>query len=88
MAKACDELERLTRRGEEGGEGLWSRTLYDAAMAKVNPYKEERITGRKSTPYSRWKEGRLDGLIPREAVIPCDSKGRGWNYEWKQPEDK
>jgi large subunit ribosomal protein L40 len=87
MVEACDELDRLTKGVKEGGEGKWSRDVYLAATEKSNPYKAERVTGRSITPLSRFKEGRLDGLIPREAWVPAESRGKAWNYDWKRPTD-
>jgi large subunit ribosomal protein L40 len=88
MVHACDELNRLTKSVEAGGEGKWGREVYDKAVRAPDLYAAEKVQGRAQTPYSRWKEGRLDGLIPRESWVPVESRGKGWNYEWKQPEDK
>lgn len=81
MEEACDELESLTK--EEGGK--YDRMVYDRAMAKTNPYAGERLVGRRATPESRWKEARLDGLVPREAWVPTETRGKGWDYAWKRP---
>lgn len=80
MEEACDELESLTREG-----GVADRLVYDKAMAKADPYAGERITGRRATPESRWKESRLEGLVPREAWVPTETRGKGWDYEWTRP---
>ena len=90
MESACDELDQITRipNGNEQGEGeggMYDRMVYDKAMLRPNPYKLERMIGRRATPESRWKEARLDGLIPREIWIPTETRGKGWDYDWKRP---
>ena len=80
MEDACDALDEVTR--EEGG---YERLVYTRAMARPDPYAEEKVTGRSSTPGSRWREARLDGLVPREAWVPTETRGKGWDYEWKRP---
>ncbi len=79
MEEACDELDQLTRDGKV------DRVVYDRAMAKPNPYVLERVTGRRVTPESRWKEARLEGLVPREVWVSTETRGKGWDYGWKRP---
>ena len=85
MEDACDELDRLTQGSEGGEEGKYDRMVYDRAMARANPYALERMTGRRATPESRWREARLDGLVPREAWVPTETRGKGWDYGWRRP---
>ncbi|ORY26142.1 hypothetical protein BCR39DRAFT_270361 [Naematelia encephala] len=81
MVEACDELDRITN--EENG--VYPRSLYDAAMTRPNPHKLEMVRGRAATAESRWREARLAGYFPREAWVPTETRGKGWNYEWKRP---
>lgn len=85
MVAACDELERITR--PVGGEG-YSKDVYDKAMKRADPHKGDLQRGRSSTAESRWREARIDGLVPREQWIPVETRGKGWNYDWKRPETK
>jgi len=85
MVEACDELDEMTKVGEEGEGGRYDRVVFDRAITKSNPYKVEKVTGRRQTPESRWLEARLDGLVPREAWVPTETRGKGWDYEWKRP---
>ncbi|CAD6573522.1 MAG: hypothetical protein TREMPRED_000849 [Tremellales sp. Tagirdzhanova-0007] len=89
MEDACDALDELTggagASAAGGGGGRYERLVYTRAMARPDPYAEEKITGRSSTPESRWREARVDGLVPREAWVPTETRGKGWDYEWKRP---
>lgn len=83
MQEACDQLDKLT---EEGADGAWPRTMYARAMAKPTMRGSSAgETGKKATSESRWLSARIDGLIPREAWVPTETRGKGWNYEWKRP---
>lgn len=71
MVTACSELDNATRS---------QRSIYDRAMAKPSPVQ---IKGK--GPEARWLEARIEGLVPREAWVPTETRGKGWNYEWRRP---
>jgi large subunit ribosomal protein L40 len=86
MADACAELESVSV-GEH-------KALYDRAMVRMAHGAAANVAaaqgvaqGRKKTPESRWKEARPEGLVPREAWVPTETRGKGWNYEWTRPEN-
>jgi large subunit ribosomal protein L40 len=85
MEEACDELDRMTSRVEEGGEGAAPRFLYDRAMARPSQFPVESAKGKKAGAESRWLEARIEGMVPREAWVPTETRGKGWNYDWKRP---
>ncbi|CAK9782457.1 hypothetical protein CC85DRAFT_263484 [Cutaneotrichosporon oleaginosum] len=97
MVAACAELDALTRpAGQDGesksGDGVLPRAVYDRAMVRVAhasaayaAAKQGMAQGKKKTTESRWLEARPEGIVPREAWVPVDSRGKGWNYEWKRP---
>lgn len=82
MTEACDLLDEITAEG-----GSWPRSLYDKAMARASMKGGSAAgeTGKRATSESRWLDARIDGLVPREAWVPTETKGKGWNYEWKRP---
>jgi large subunit ribosomal protein L40 len=83
MQEACDQLDKITA---EGSGGRWPRTLYARAMARPTMRGQGGgETGKKATSESRWLDARIDGLVPREAWIPTETRGKGWNYDWKRP---
>jgi large subunit ribosomal protein L40 len=92
MEKACDELDKITRppplQSATGGflnGQRYPRALFNLAMEPANPHAFPKPSGRKISPEARWKEARLDGFVPREAWIPTETKGTGWNYQWQRP---
>ncbi|RSH88992.1 hypothetical protein EHS25_002654 [Saitozyma podzolica] len=86
MEEACDELEKMTRSATEGGEGKAPRYLYDRAMARARQTTTEGAKGKKATAESRWLEARIEGLVPREAWVPTETRGKGWKYDWTRPQ--
>ncbi|WVQ99653.1 hypothetical protein IAU59_006792 [Kwoniella sp. CBS 9459] len=99
MVEACDELERLTDPSPseeeykalknpelEGKGGAYHRRLYEHATAELKQAERrgEQPRGKKSVE-QRWKETRIEGLVPREAWVPVESKGKGWDYDWVRP---
>jgi large subunit ribosomal protein L40 len=86
MEEACDELEKMTRSATEGGEGKAPRYLYDRAMARARQTPTEGAKGKKATAESRWLEARIEGLVPREAWVPTETRGKGWKYDWTRPQ--
>lgn len=90
MEAACDELDALT--GGEGGKGPIPRGVYDRAMQRMahgaaahQAALQGQRQGKKKTPESKWKEARVEGLVPREAWVPVETRGTGWNYSWTRP---
>lgn len=90
MEDACNELDALS--GGVQGKGEISRKIYTRAMQRMNhgPAAYQAALqgieqGKKKTAESRFLEARVDGLVPREAWVPVDSRGKGWNYEWTRP---
>lgn len=76
----------------EIGEGVLPRAVYDRAMVRMAhasaayaAAKQGIAQGKKKTTESRWLEARPEGIVPREAWVPVDSRGKGWNYEWTRP---
>ena len=67
------------------GKGEYPRTLYEDAMRKVDSFSTPKVQGKRLPPEEKWKESRLEGLIPREAWVPVDRKGQAWNYDWQRP---
>ncbi|OXG19515.1 hypothetical protein C366_02368 [Cryptococcus neoformans Tu401-1] len=92
MVEACDELERITNPENGGPEsadgkgGLYHRQVYNLAVASVRQAhrRGEQPKGKK-TLEQRWSETRVEGLVPREAWVPVESRGKGWNYDWQRP---
>lgn len=76
MVQACTELDQATRDTP-------LRSVYDRAMAKPSPVQ---VKGK--GPEARWLEARIEGLVPREAWVPTETRGKGWNYDWKRPAAK
>lgn len=90
MEDACNELDALTGGVDAGGEV--PRHLYTRAMQRINHGPAAYAAalqgikqGKKKTPESRFLETRVEGLVPREAWVPVDSRGKGWNYDWVRP---
>ena len=69
------------------GVPLYPRHLYNDAVKSPDAFAAPRLQGKKIPPEARWKESRLEGLIPREAWVPVDRKGKAWDYEWERPSD-
>lgn len=65
----------------------YPRYLYDRAMSRLPlfPVETPKVRGSKAGPESRWQEARIEGLVPREAWVPTDTRGKGWNYGWRRP---
>lgn len=83
MVEACEELDKLTQNGD--------RSVYDRAMVRMNHgvAAQQIVTahmGQKKSLRSQWAEARPAGLVPREAWVPTETRGKGWNYAWKRPE--
>jgi large subunit ribosomal protein L40 len=76
MVDACNQLDQITADTPQ-------RAIYDRAMAKPSPVQ---IKGK--GPEARWLEARIEGLVPREAWVPTETRGKGWNYDWKRPAQK
>ena len=83
MEKACDDLHEITipKQGVE----QYNRKIYITAARKPDPWIKPKPTGRRISPLEIWKEARIDGLMPREVWIPTETRGTGWNYDWKLP---
>jgi large subunit ribosomal protein L40 len=84
MRDACDELEAVSAAAKSG--------LYDRAMVRMahsaaaNAAAQQGIAqGKKKTPESRFAEARPEGIVPREAWVPVETRGVGWKYEWERP---
>ncbi|OCF39793.1 hypothetical protein I317_06402 [Kwoniella heveanensis CBS 569] len=84
-----DEYKRLAQNsglaeGRKGG--AYHRRLYEHATAELKQAERrgEQPRGKKSVE-QRWKETRIEGLVPREAWVPVESKGKGWDYDWIRP---
>lgn len=93
MEEACDELDALT--GGESGKGEVPRAVYMRAMQRMahGPAAYQAALqgikqGKKKTAESRFLEARIEGLVPREAWVPVDSKGTGWKYDWVRPSNE
>ncbi|WWD17046.1 hypothetical protein CI109_101483 [Kwoniella shandongensis] len=92
MVKACDELEAITNPANGGAEsetgkgGKYHRRVYEWATADVRQAERrgEQPRGKK-TVEQRWKETRVEGLVPRESWVPVESRGKGWDYSWTRP---
>ncbi|WVR06818.1 hypothetical protein IAU60_003854 [Kwoniella sp. DSM 27419] len=94
MVEACDELEAITSpsvypdgvEAKEGKGGMYHRIVYEHATADIRQAerKGEQPRGKK-TVEQRWKETRVEGLVPREMWVPTETRGKGWNYEWTRP---
>ncbi|KAK8864645.1 hypothetical protein IAR55_001895 [Kwoniella newhampshirensis] len=92
MVEACDELEKITNPANGGAEsrdgkgGQYHRHVYEWATADVRQAERrgEQTRGKK-TVEQRWKETRVDGLVPRESWVPVESRGKGWDYGWTRP---
>lgn len=69
------------------GKPQYPRYLYDRAMSRLPlfPVETPKVRGAKAGPESRWQEARIEGLVPREAWVPTETRGKGWNYGWKRP---
>lgn len=78
MVDACEELDRVT-----SGEGA-GRHVFERAMARASFSPPENIKGKKGSE-ARFLEVRLEGMWPRESWVPTETRGKGWNYEWKRP---
>lgn len=65
----------------------YPRHLYDRAFSRVNlfPIETPKVRGSRAGPESRFQEARIEGLVPREAWIPTDTRGKAWNYGWRRP---
>ena len=89
MTEACKELDQLTMpktaTDEKKGPATYDRQIYVQAMSIPNFHAQPRLTGRGISAEKRWRETRYDGLFPREAWIPTETKGKGWNYTWHIP---
>jgi large subunit ribosomal protein L40 len=92
MVDACAELDALTRGPGGVGDGALPRAVYDRAMVRMAhasaayaAAKQGIAQGKKKTTESRWLEARPEGIVPREAWVPVESRGKGWNYEWTRP---
>lgn len=86
LTAACDELDAVTQK-----EGV-SRQVYDSAMGRISHASAAYAAaaqgiaqGKRKTPESTFIENRVPGLIPREAWVPTETRGKGWNYEWTRP---
>lgn len=80
MVEACNELDAVTAGGDI------PRAVFDRAVARPSGFSEE-AKGKKG-PEARWLEARIDGMVPREAWVPTETRGKGWNYDWKRPASK
>ncbi|TXT07190.1 hypothetical protein VHUM_03360 [Vanrija humicola] len=85
LTAACDELEAVTRQGV-------NRQVYDSAMTRISQAsaaytaaQQGIAQGKRKTPESTFIENRVPGLIPREAWVPTETRGAGWNYGWERP---
>lgn len=93
LEEACDELDSITSPSPsssssthtDAGTSLYPRRIYTRAIARPNPHREELVRGRKATPESRFLEARIEGMVPREAWIGLETRGKGWNYGYKRP---
>ncbi|WWC61932.1 mitochondrial 54S ribosomal protein mL40 [Kwoniella dejecticola CBS 10117] len=94
MVAACDELERITNpanggvESAEGKGGLYHRRVYEIATSETKQAErkgDERHPKGKKSVEQRWKETRIEGLVPREAWVPVESRGKGWDYTWRRP---
>lgn len=84
MEEACDELDRITLGKEKGGEG-YDRSIYIQAVKRPDPYAKPKPVGKRISSEEVWKEARIEGLMPREIWVPTETRGKGWNYDWKRP---
>jgi large subunit ribosomal protein L40 len=94
MESACDELAAITMpvkaKAEAGEEGKsqgerYDREIYVKAVKRPDPYLAPKPYGRRISPEQRWKEARIEGLVPRETWVPTETRGKGWNYDWQRP---
>ena len=91
MESACDELAGITtplKSGQElkeGESGRYDREIYVKAVKRPDPYLAPKPYGRRISPEQRWKEARIEGLVPRETWVPTETRGKGWNYDWQRP---
>lgn len=87
MADACAELEAISEAEPAARGGMYDRAMVRMSHGTAaNQAAAQSIAqGRKKTSESRWKEARPEGLVPREAWVPTETRGKGWNYEWKRP---
>lgn len=89
MEHACDELDKITRPVKAGESGeRYDRGIYVEAAKRPDAYAAPKPLGRRISPEQRWKEARIEGLVPREAWVPVETRGKGWNYDWQRPSDK
>lgn len=86
MENACDELYRISRKGPNGEPALVDQQVYEHAVARPNANKEPKhATDRKASEFAKWKDSRVDGLMPREIWVPPETKGSAWKYDWQRP---
>ncbi|ORX35655.1 hypothetical protein BD324DRAFT_652203 [Kockovaella imperatae] len=88
VSDASNDPKNYLKEKQLTGVAIYPRRLYNAAMVKPDSFAAPRLQGKKIPLEARWKEARLDGLIPREAWVPVDSKGKGWDYGWERPSEK
>jgi large subunit ribosomal protein L40 len=83
MEVACDDLNEITmpKKGKE----TYDRAIYVAAAKRPDPWAKPKPVGKRISPEEVWKEARIEGLMPREIWVPTETRGKGWNYEWKRP---
>lgn len=93
MEEACNELDALT--GGEAGKGEITRDIYMRAMQRMHhgsaAYQaalQGINQGKKKTSESKMLETRVEGLVPREAWVPVDSRGKGWDYDYVRPSNE
>ncbi|WOO80632.1 uncharacterized protein LOC62_03G004157 [Vanrija pseudolonga] len=86
LTAACDELDAVTKAG-----GV-NRQVYDSAMVRISQASAAYAAaaqgiaqGKRKTAESVFIENRVPGLIPREAWVPTETRGKAWNYEWERP---
>lgn len=86
------EAEADTEALGEIGAGVLPRAVYDRAMVRMAHASAAKVAaqqglaqGRKKTTESRWIEARPEGMVPREAWVPVETRGKGWNYGWTRP---
>ena len=66
---------------------LYNPRLYDEATKRPNPYSTPKPQGRRISPAAKWRDARIEGLVPREAWVPVETRGKGWNYDWVRPSE-
>lgn len=87
-ASAASEAEaESSGSSKRAAQPQYPRYLYDRAMSRLPlfPVETPKVRGSKAGPESRWQEARIEGLVPREAWVPTDTRGKGWNYRWRRP---